>query len=354
MKFFHNLIRPNSHLTFALIFAVAHGLLGVEPTVAGVDQIFADGFESGDTSNWSSTVPLAPSTVSISVAAAAARTGNFGLKVDADGFADSLVALELDGLALEADVEVTIRFWVSTAANADLPLGKAPTPSDPQRTQIFVRHGASSLVPLLADSVLSLTAGQFEEVMVTFTPSAAEVATGPAKLRFRFDGNGDAGQVFYFDDFLVCKGPPSSFQPDIRIGKKRSPASQLRDDFYTPIGAGGQKVTVKLEGRRTGKIHCSVQNDGNLDTLFLKSSGSVRGLVVKTFRLTGGRRNVTGSMRHGTGFAMSNLANGELIVFQTKVKNKSGGRLRRNLKFTAISQGDTFKRDVAKLKVNGK
>lgn len=125
-------------------------------------------------------------------------------------------------------------------------------------------------------------------------------------------------------------------QVDAKIGKKSNPAAQKVDNFYSASGAG-QVLRVKLSGRRKSKFHFSLQNDGAIeDQLILSGPRANKTLKLKTFRLTGGRVNVTGAMR--SGYSLGAVAPGGTVVFQVQAKARSSKRrARQNLTFQGRS-----------------
>lgn len=142
-------------------------------------------------------------------------------------------------------------------------------------------------------------------------------------------------------------------QPDLRIGKKKSEGTHKGDDLYTSSGSG-QVQKVKPKDKKTEKVYTSIQNDGDYDSILLQSTpGKKKGLSFKTYRLTGGRTNVTASLK-AAGYDLGDVRFGEVILFETKVKNKSGDTLKKTFKFTASSVGDPAKTDRGKPKVVAK
>lgn len=135
-------------------------------------------------------------------------------------------------------------------------------------------------------------------------------------------------------------------QPDIRIGKKRNPATHNVDDSYSASGRS-QRLRVILPGRRKMKFHTSVQNDGEIDSLFLRSNSPNRNLKVTTFRLTGGKQNVSAAMTRSQGVELEDLFHDGIVLFQTQVKAR-GRKTRQALKYTVSSLRSPAKKDVAK------
>jgi hypothetical protein len=74
-------LRTQPILYFSLILLF---ILTGTRTISAQTSIFADGFESGDTSAWSSTIPGAAFKASLDVNASAATVGSFGLEVSID------------------------------------------------------------------------------------------------------------------------------------------------------------------------------------------------------------------------------------------------------------------------------
>ncbi|MAS94005.1 MAG: hypothetical protein CMO55_12490 [Verrucomicrobiales bacterium] len=158
---------------------------------------------------------------------------------------------------------------------------------------------------------------------VTSGNTPAEDARGSARI---FGSAADLGAV------------ELKHQPDNKIGLKGNPATHKRDNLYNASGAG-QKVKVKLNGKRFSKYWNSVQNDGDADSVLLRQTKVKKGYKLKSFRLTGGRANVTGALKR-RGYVIPNIAPGNTVVFQHKVKKTTPGRSPK-LKLKLIAQSTT-------------
>lgn len=118
-------------------------------------------------------------------------------------------------------------------------------------------------------------------------------------------------------------------QPDMRIGRKRSVPLMKGDDRYNLNGVG-QRINVKTRASGKAGFFFAVENDGNVREGFVVGRrGKVRGLKPKYFRLTGGRANVTSSLKK-TGYATSDVLPGERVVFKGLVKRAGNSTARRS------------------------
>lgn len=165
-----------------------------------------------------------------------------------------------------------------------------------------------------------------------------------------------AGDMNGETDIYYNLNPLATYQPDLRIGKKRSLSSHKGNNRYNTSGSG-QKQTLKLKGRKKGRIYLSGQNDGNITTglkLRLPKVPKSKRFRYKFFRLTGGKRNIKAAVKR-SGFVSAEVSNGAAITYQFECKRKGNRKSRYNGKPTLTSTGDTGgKRDVAKMKIVAK
>lgn len=142
----------------------------------------------------------------------------------------------------------------------------------------------------------------------------------------------------------------TDYQPDNLIGEKRG--RQKGNNLYNTTGAG-QKVRVKLRGRKKFKTFMTVQNDGIFPDSFIMRSNkpNKRTLKLKVRQLGGG--NVTAALRRG--LPLLNLAPGQSVAFKADYKRKSKDRKARGkLRFTSTSsffgKSDTVQAKIKSLR----
>ena len=142
----------------------------------------------------------------------------------------------------------------------------------------------------------------------------------------------------------------TDYQPDNLIGEKRG--RQKGNNLYNTTGAG-QKVKVKLQGRKKFKTFMTVQNDGIFPDSFIMRSNkpNKRTLKLKVRQLGGG--NVTAALRRG--LPLLNLAPGQSVAFKADYKRKSKDRKARGkLRFTSTSsffgKSDTVQAKIKSLR----
>jgi len=144
---------------------------------------------------------------------------------------------------------------------------------------------------------------------------------------------------------------PIVYQPDLSIGESNRPGKARKNNKYNTTGAG-QKLVVKLEGRRKERAFLFVQNDANdIDSISLRSNRPRKKRYrYRIFRLTGGRQNITAAVKSSAGFAFPDLAPGERITCRIvlKGKNKRGNH---TIRYIGSSAKDGTKLDVNRLKV---
>ncbi len=123
------------------------------------------------------------------------------------------------------------------------------------------------------------------------------------------------------DFFFSLFDTVAQYRPDMRIGLKKRAASMKGDDKINSRGAG-QSIKVKVRSRGKTKFYFAAQNDGNsVDHVRLRQVGLKRSVKLKHFRLTGGRRNVTGAVKSGR-IAASDVRPGGITKFESQIKYK--------------------------------
>lgn len=114
-------------------------------------------------------------------------------------------------------------------------------------------------------------------------------------------------------------------QPDALIGQK--PGRQKGNNIYN-ANAAGQRIVVKLKGKKKSKHVFSIQNDGIFpDTIGVRSNKPNKSVVkLKVFQLTGGRKNVTGALIRGR-LSLSDIEPGSTVLFRSTLKSKTNSRI---------------------------
>lgn len=157
----------------------------------------------------------------------------------------------------------------------------------------------------------------------------------------------DAGFYLSILDTVV------DLQPDLRIGRGPSLSRMKGNDVYNLSGRG-QALNLKLEKLKWSRYHFALENDGEI-TDRIRLSEILRGkrLRTKYFRLTGGRKNVTGSVIRA-GLLEPSLAPGEIIRYQGWVKYRSPKQRRKQgFRLVARSLTDRTKADAVRVNVRG-
>jgi hypothetical protein len=128
------------------------------------------------------------------------------------------------------------------------------------------------------------------------------------------------------------------FQPDMRIGRKRALKDMKGDDRYN-TGGGGQGVRVTLPATGQENFFFAVQNDGaSIDNFRVKEKGAGKIVKIKYFRLSGGRKNVTGAVRTGK-IAAPQVAPGKVVIFKAQARYRSTSKTpKRNIRLLGTSQ----------------
>lgn len=138
---------------------------------------------------------------------------------------------------------------------------------------------------------------------------------------------------------------------DLRIGRKRPVHTMRGNDRYNSTG-NGQRVSAISRKGKEARYFFALENDGNVtDDLRVRARGSFRGTQSRFFRLTGGRRNVTGKMKTSD-FVNPGTTVGERIVFLGRTKflaNSSRGQARWKIRSRGGIAAES--RDTADVKV---
>ncbi len=130
---------------------------------------------------------------------------------------------------------------------------------------------------------------------------------------------------------------------DARIGSNSNPATHLINNFYSPSGAG-QLQNVKLKGRKKKKFYFSVENDGNIAAPFsVVGTPASKRMKFTVLNLTRGG-NVTAALT--VGYAMGNLAPGQLELFQCTAKSKSRPKSKKKKKRKKVREVLLFRASI--------
>lgn len=153
-------------------------------------------------------------------------------------------------------------------------------------------------------------------------------------------------------NFILLDTRPDA-RPDLMIGNKKS---ALRgNNIYNRNGAG---QTAKLKGnsqKKTGRLFLEIENDGDIaENVRLKEQGSGPDLKVKLFRLTGGRTNITATVK-ANGVVAPDLLPGRQIQIEARFSaRKKAKASRTKINFTGTSSAATSKFDTIRAKVKTK
>lgn len=129
------------------------------------------------------------------------------------------------------------------------------------------------------------------------------------------------------------------FRPDVTMGD--TPARQSGSNRYNASGAG-QLRTIR-SGRPLIRIHAYVGNDGNVpDDYLVRGVGANRNFRASIFRITGGRKAVTGAVLRGT-HVSAVLGSGARARYQWEIRpkrNTIGSKRQRTYWCRASSRAD--------------
>lgn len=128
-----------------------------------------------------------------------------------------------------------------------------------------------------------------------------------------------------------------ALQPDAKVGTRSNPNTHRIDNVYR-ANAVGQTRTIRLRGTRLGRAFFSVENDGDrLENPLVRGNRANRALRLSVFRLTGGRRNVSGAIVRGIG--LESWDPGDAVVFRVDVRRRSTDRRARgSMRYLASSR----------------
>jgi len=161
--------------------------------------------------------------------------------------------------------------------------------------------------------------------------------------------NGDAADDGPYN--LEAVEVPLTFQPDMKIGKR---LNRLKGDNIYNGNSVGQKVVIRGRAKR-GRNHryfFACENDGEaVDDFLIGRIGkryNNRKWRARIFRISGGRRNVTGAFE--TRSLVQTLAPGQEVFFRVVVslKSSSSRRIRRGFGERAFSGSDLTKFDTTR------
>lgn len=175
-----------------------------------------------------------------------------------------------------------------------------------------------------------------------FTPNPEEDQRGMPRRRF-----------FAIDTGATEAIELADVQPDALIGQK--PGRQKGNNIYN-ANAAGQRIVVKLKGKKKSKHVFSIQNDGILpDTINVRSNKPDKRVVkLKVFQLTGGRKNVTGALLRGR-LSLSDIEPGSTVLFRSTLKSKTNSQIspskfRITSTSSLLGQSDTVEANVKSLR----
>ena len=149
---------------------------------------------------------------------------------------------------------------------------------------------------------------------------------------------------------VVVYDTGARFQPDLRIGTKKSFTKMKGNNRYNGSGAG-QGIKITLKGTAFKRFYFAVENDGtSLDDIKLREKGAGSILKTKYFRLTGGRTNITAQVRTQSE-VISNLRPGRNVRIEGQAKYKKlSKRPNRKLKIKGSSLFQGSASDTVKAK----
>lgn len=166
------------------------------------------------------------------------------------------------------------------------------------------------------------------------------------------DGGGTIAEPLTVDQRGAAR--PANSAPDIgsvevtiladaRIGDKSNAATHLIDNFYSPSGAG-QLQKVILRGRKKKKFYFSVENDGNIAAPFsVVGTPASKRMKFTVLNLTSGG-NVTAALT--VGYALGNLAPGQLELFECTAKSKSKPNSKKKKKRKKVRESLLFRASI--------
>lgn len=128
-----------------------------------------------------------------------------------------------------------------------------------------------------------------------------------------------------------------SLQPDAKIGNRANYRTHRINNVYR-ANAAGQVQTIPLRNRRLGRMFFSVENDGELqENPLVRGNRPNNTLIVRVFRLSHGRANVSGAIIRGMG--ISSWDPGDNALFRVDARRRTLKRRARGvLRYTASSR----------------
>lgn len=205
--------------------------------------------------------------------------------------------------------------------------------------------------------------GPYRVLFGTDPGSLVEVAT--PGVNFYNPGQLDMGTTYFYQIFDSenndltpgGQGPASFatnlFQPDMRIGTRGLPTSHRGNDIYNLTG-GGQFASIKMKGKKTGRVYFSVENDGDtIDDHTVRGTRAGRKFkFINYFRLSDGRANITGAAIR-SGFVQEDINPGDIVSYEIQAKANGKKPAAQTLKIGATSTADTRGADLARSKLQG-
>ncbi|MDF2378557.1 MAG: hypothetical protein P1U81_20155, partial [Verrucomicrobiales bacterium] len=205
--------------------------------------------------------------------------------------------------------------------------------------------------------------GPYRVLFGTDPGSLVEVAT--PGVNFYNPGQLDMGTTYFYQIFDSenndltpgGQGPASFatslFRPDMRIGTKGLPSSHRGNDIYNLTG-GGQLASIKMKGKKKGKVYFSVENDGDAidDHTVRGTKASKKFKFIKYFRVSDVRANITAAAIK-TGYVQEDVAPGDIVSYEIQAKANGKKRASQTLKIGATSASDSRGSDLAKSKLKG-
>lgn len=141
-------------------------------------------------------------------------------------------------------------------------------------------------------------------------------------------GTGPDGRVWVADsgNHRVVVFDPDRHFPDLRIGKNAS--ATRGNNLYNPAGAGQIQTETTVNGKKA-RLFVRLENDGNVEeTCAVKGLGSHSRFEISVFLTTGGRRNVTSSVKSGV-HRTGPIAPGSFRLYQHEIRAKGKEKSRR-------------------------
>lgn len=148
------------------------------------------------------------------------------------------------------------------------------------------------------------------------------------------------------DFYLVLYDTEADYAQDLGIGVRNVPASFRTLGVRNASGAD-QAIVVKPRATRRQRFFLGSENAGrSLDGLRLRQTGTGKGVATDYFRLTGGRVNVTATVKIG-GFAAAAVRPEEFIQFEGGIRYlKSDRRRSKSFRLQATSENAPASIDV--------